>query len=204
MRTEEILERIKNLATGKKTEERVFSLSAGNVPPVPEQELPDWSEPPEPVITARVHIPDSGVISNMSGSSGILYIPRTPDPEFEVDDWTKEHYPADYGIVGDMGDVEFGEVEYPSILGTDYVQKAFEFGEDREMVEHPDHYNRGGIEAIDVIEAWELNFSRGCIVKGVCRAGYKTKSAEGQIEDMGKIIFYAKREIERLRSDEND
>ena len=42
-----------------------------------------------------------------------------------------------------------------------------------EQVNHPQHYNAGKIEAIDVIEDWKLNFSLGCVVKYICRAEVK-------------------------------
>lgn len=34
-----------------------------------------------------------------------------------------------------------------------------------EAVDHPAHYSHGGVEAIDVIEAWSLGFSLGNCVK---------------------------------------
>jgi hypothetical protein len=43
-----------------------------------------------------------------------------------------------------------------------------------EKVDHPDHYQSERIEAIDVIEAFRLNFSLGSAVKYILRAGKKT------------------------------
>jgi hypothetical protein len=67
-------------------------------------------------------------------------------------------------------------------------------GEDR--INHPKHYKRGGIEAIDVIEAWSLNFNVGNVIKYSCRAGYKDRTAV--LEDLRKARFYITREINRL------
>lgn len=62
-------------------------------------------------------------------------------------------------------------------------------------VDHPPHY-RGdtGIEAIDVIEAWELGFCLGNVVKYVARAGRKGADA---VEDLEKARWYLDREIKR-------
>jgi hypothetical protein len=76
----------------------------------------------------------------------------------------------------------------------------FEKGPKIETVDHPAHYKAGGIEAIDVIEAWELNFSLGSAVKYISRAGKKTL-ADGTkldgLEDLQKAHWYLAREIER-------
>ena len=64
-------------------------------------------------------------------------------------------------------------------------------------VSHPSHYNQG-IEAIDIIESWDLNFSLGNAIKYILRSPYKGK----QIEDLEKARWYIDREINRLRGDE--
>ena len=65
-----------------------------------------------------------------------------------------------------------------------------------ENVNHPSHYQQG-IEAIDVIESWGLNFSLGNVIKYTLRAPYKGK----QIEDLEKARWYLDREIERLKKE---
>jgi hypothetical protein len=67
-----------------------------------------------------------------------------------------------------------------------------------ERVNHPAHYHADTIEAINVIEAWRLNFNRGNCVKYLSRAGLKDPARE--LEDLEKALWYLKREIERLRS----
>lgn len=49
----------------------------------------------------------------------------------------------------------------------------------------PNYYRRGDIELNDVIEAWELNFCLGNVIKYVCRAGKKDPSKT--IEDLKKV-----------------
>ena len=65
----------------------------------------------------------------------------------------------------------------------------------KEVVNHPNHYRPGIYEAINVIEAWELNFSLGNVVKYISRAGIKDPNR--CIEDLKKAKWYLEREIER-------
>lgn len=63
-----------------------------------------------------------------------------------------------------------------------------------EAVNHPDYYKRGGVEAIDAIEAWELGFNLGNVVKYIARAGRKTADS---LQDLRKAAWYLDREIKR-------
>ena len=63
-----------------------------------------------------------------------------------------------------------------------------------DVVNHPAHYKTGGIETIDYIEAKQLGYHLGNVVKYVSRADHKGK----QIEDLKKARWYLDREIERL------
>ncbi len=58
------------------------------------------------------------------------------------------------------------------------------------------YYHSGTYEAINVIEAWGLNFSLGNVIKYVARAGRKT---DNPIEDLEKAKWYIEREIEKLK-----
>lgn len=70
----------------------------------------------------------------------------------------------------------------------------------REAVNHPSHYHAAsGLEVIDVIEAWALNFNRGNALKYLARAGHKDPSTERQ--DLEKALWYIERELERLGSE---
>ena len=75
-----------------------------------------------------------------------------------------------------------------------YPQEQLADIERREGVDHPDYYKRGGIEAIDAIEAWGLGFCLGNVVKYIARAGRKTKDG---LRDLKKAEWYLNREIER-------
>ena len=59
------------------------------------------------------------------------------------------------------------------------------------------YYCANGIEAQDVIEAFELNFARGSALKYLLRAGRKN---DDEIRDLEKARAYIDREIQRLRS----
>lgn len=58
--------------------------------------------------------------------------------------------------------------------------------------DHPTHYNVSGMEAIDVIEAFDLGFRLGNSIKYILRAGRKGD----RIEDLQKAQWYLTREIE--------
>ena len=68
--------------------------------------------------------------------------------------------------------------------------------EQLQAVDHPAHY--GGAdntyEAIKVIEAWELGFNLGNVVKYISRAGKKGS----RLDDLKKAQWYLNREIEKL------
>lgn len=61
-------------------------------------------------------------------------------------------------------------------------------------VHNPSHYKSGGIEVIDVIEAFELGFRLANVVKYVLRAGRKGDA----LEDLEKAAWYLDREIDKL------
>jgi hypothetical protein len=66
-----------------------------------------------------------------------------------------------------------------------------------DRVNHPKHY--GGkdnqYEAIKVIDAWDLDFALGNVVKYVSRAGKKNDSP---LEDLKKAAWYLNHKIESL------
>jgi len=59
------------------------------------------------------------------------------------------------------------------------------------LVNHPDHYNTGDFEVIDVIEDWNLTFCLGNAVKYIARAGHKNDRKE----DLEKALWYLQREL---------
>lgn len=75
--------------------------------------------------------------------------------------------------------------------------KTFQEESDKN-IDHPNHYRPGIYEAINVINAWKLNFSLGNAVKYICRAGHKDPNKE--IEDLKKALFYIQSEIDRIEA----
>ena len=57
----------------------------------------------------------------------------------------------------------------------------------------PDYYKSGGMEAFDVIDAFNLDFNLGNAFKYIARAGKKGD----KVEDLRKAVTYLNREIEK-------
>jgi hypothetical protein len=64
---------------------------------------------------------------------------------------------------------------------------------EREMVNHPDHYQGNKFEVIDIIEDYDLGFSLGNAIKYILRADKKGNRKQ----DLKKAIWYIQREIDR-------
>jgi CRISPR/Cas system-associated protein Cas5 (RAMP superfamily) len=69
---------------------------------------------------------------------------------------------------------------------------------------NPNHYKgNGGLQVIDAIEIFELNFSRGNAVKYIARAGKKSEQGYDaltkEIEDLEKAAWYIDREVNRIK-----
>ena len=63
-----------------------------------------------------------------------------------------------------------------------------------EHVNHPNHYNKGKFEVIDVIEDWGLGFNLGNAIKYIGRCEHK----ENKKQDLEKALWYIKRELENI------
>tara|TARA_R110001583_G_scaffold63216_3_gene185247 strand:+ start:190 stop:414 length:225 start_codon:yes stop_codon:yes gene_type:complete len=68
---------------------------------------------------------------------------------------------------------------------------------EKEMIDHPDHYNKGRFEVIEVIEDWGLGFHDGNALKYIGRFRHKGKS----IEDLKKARWYLDRLISLQRGE---
>ena len=72
----------------------------------------------------------------------------------------------------------------------------------QEQVNHPSHY--GGMdnpyEAIKVIDAWNLDFCLGNVVKYISRAGKKGNNSKEQ--DLKKALWYLEHEIESMKGEQ--
>ena len=62
-------------------------------------------------------------------------------------------------------------------------------------VNHPAHYKYGGIETIDFIEAKELGYNLGNVVKYVTRSDHKGNRKQ----DLEKAMWYLTREINSIK-----
>jgi hypothetical protein len=66
-------------------------------------------------------------------------------------------------------------------------------------VKNPTHYNAGKIEAIDIIDDWELGFYEGNILKYLLRYPYKGTP----IQDLEKAMWYLSRLIDTKKNLKN-
>ena len=66
---------------------------------------------------------------------------------------------------------------------------------EREMVNHPDHYQGNKMEVIDIIEDYNLGFSLGNAVKYILRADKKGNKKQ----DLEKAIWYLQRELSKFK-----
>lgn len=62
-----------------------------------------------------------------------------------------------------------------------------------ETSEVDSHYKES-VEPIDIIEAFDLNFNRGNVIKYTARAGRK----DDELQDLKKALWYLKREIKNI------
>jgi hypothetical protein len=70
-------------------------------------------------------------------------------------------------------------------------------------VNSPSHYHKAsGVEVIVAIEAWDLGFCLGNVIKYVARAGRKDSGT--RIEDLHKARWYLNRELEALEQEERE
>lgn len=82
--------------------------------------------------------------------------------------------------------------QIPSTLVPNAVASMAIYADD--MVNHPPHYKTGGIETIDFIEAKQLDYHLGNVVKYISRADSKGD----KLENLKKAQWYLNRVIENL------
>ena len=63
-----------------------------------------------------------------------------------------------------------------------------------DLVNHPPHYKVGGIETIDFIEAKQLDYHLGNVVKYISRADHK----DDKLDNLKKAQWYLNRAIDNL------
>jgi hypothetical protein len=97
-------------------------------------------------------------------------------------------------------DKSLGQLAYEAGVGMAKArmegQRQIEMFEPKaDPVNNPAHYTVGGIETIDFIEAKNLGYNLGNVVKYITRADHK----DNKMEDLRKAQWYLTREINSLK-----
>jgi len=82
-----------------------------------------------------------------------------------------------------------GPIKYKGLM------KLSENDKPIELINSPDHYDGGSFEAIDVIEAFDLDFNLGNVIKYILRADKKGNRKQ----DLQKAQWYLNRELEKWK-----
>jgi hypothetical protein len=83
----------------------------------------------------------------------------------------------------------FNKSDIEAVVEEDCKKYGFTY---EQSVNHPSHYNKTSLEVIDAIEAWDLDFSEGNVVKYLLRAKHKNNAKE----DLEKALWYVQRLLE--------
>lgn len=81
--------------------------------------------------------------------------------------------------------------EKPEIKSAEETQK-------KDIINHPEHYTKGGIEVREFIDSWKLDFNSGNVIKYVIRAPYKGT----ELQDLKKAQNYLNHLIELKEKEE--
>ena len=112
---------------------------------------------------------------------------------------TIDTFEAEFENVGDL--CEFMESELHNYddryMNLNYRYTTLDYKKNNQNT--PKHY-QGTIQPIDLINAQDLNFNLGNVVKYVCRAG--KKKGENVLSDLEKAKNYINYEIERIKKNE--
>jgi hypothetical protein len=84
----------------------------------------------------------------------------------------------------------------PEITYSDFIASLQPTEQQPDMVNHPPHYTVNGIEVIDVIENYKLNYRLGNVVKYVLRSDLKGN----RLQDLKKALWYLQREIDKTET----
>jgi hypothetical protein len=61
------------------------------------------------------------------------------------------------------------------------------------LINHPEHYQSNGIEVIDIIDSFDLNFNLGNSIKYILRADKKGNKKQ----DLEKALWYINYELQK-------
>ena len=110
-------------------------------------------------------------------------------------------FPSDDEVLSDQLDTaEYMLSDLISITNALGEEEKIDDSGSTDPVNHPSHYTWSSIEPIDAIEAWQLPYHLGNVVKYVSRAGHKDKSKT--LEDLKKANWYLSRYIANLEQEE--
>ena len=70
--------------------------------------------------------------------------------------------------------------------------------QEKDIINHPEHYTKGGIEVREFIDSWKLDFNSGNVIKYVVRAPYKGT----ELQDLKKAQNYLNHLIELKEKEE--
>ena len=70
--------------------------------------------------------------------------------------------------------------------------------QENDIINHPEHYTKGGIEVREFIDSWKLDFNSGNVIKYVVRAPYKGT----ELQDLKKAQNYLNHLIELKEKEE--
>lgn len=80
-----------------------------------------------------------------------------------------------------------------------------------DLINHPSHYKGNGIETIDVIEGFDLDFKLGNAVKYILRCGKKagpggqvSDAIAARIDDLSKARWYIDRQLSQYKKNHKD
>nr|DAP15059.1 MAG TPA: nucelotide kinase [Bacteriophage sp.] len=77
-------------------------------------------------------------------------------------------------------------------------QEKMAKSQENDIINHPEHYTKGGIEVRDFIDSWHLDFNSGNVIKYVVRAPYKGT----ELQDLKKAQNYLNHLIELKEKEE--
>ena len=109
--------------------------------------------------------------------------------KISVDSVYQATYLAKKKVNGQLVSVLTPNAKMSKVVFSDPPQRGTQ-----DNVNHPAHYKMGGIETIDFLEAKNLNYNLGNVVKYITRADYKGN----KIEDLKKAQWYLNRELSNL------
>lgn len=116
----------------------------------------------------------------------------------EIDKWKHKEVKVEFSVDDSpkVDDNPIPEFLQKGPLGSDTFAAWLAPKPDNDPI-NPNHYKQHGIETIDIIEAWDLNYRLGNVVKYISRAGLKdsTTVTNMYLEDLKKARWYLDREI---------